>query len=42
MSIVLMGVSGHGKSTIGELLAGRFNWDLLDGDDFEKRNDAQR
>jgi gluconokinase len=31
--IVLMGVSGCGKSTIGGLLAGRLGWPLEEGDD---------
>lgn len=34
MIIVLMGVSGSGKSTIGALLAARLNWTFLEGDDF--------
>lgn len=32
--VLLMGVSGSGKSTIGHLLAERLDWDFLDGDDF--------
>ena len=31
--IVVMGVSGTGKSTVAGLLAGRLNWDLEEGDD---------
>lgn len=31
--LVVMGVSGSGKSTIAGLLAGRLGWDLTDGDD---------
>jgi gluconokinase len=31
--LVLMGVSGSGKSTVGALLAGRLNWDFEEGDD---------
>lgn len=32
--IVVMGVSGSGKTTIGALLAGRLGWMFEDGDDF--------
>jgi gluconokinase len=32
--IVLMGVSGSGKSTIGQQLADRLRWPFFDGDDF--------
>lgn len=31
--LVLMGVSGTGKSTVGGLLAGQLGWDLAEGDD---------
>ncbi len=31
--LVLMGVSGSGKSTVGGVLAGRLGWDLGEGDD---------
>jgi gluconokinase len=31
--LVLMGVSGCGKSTIGGILQGRLGWPLLEGDD---------
>ena len=31
--LVLMGVSGSGKSTVAALLAGRLGWDLEEGDD---------
>jgi gluconokinase len=34
MIVVLMGVSGSGKTTIGERLAQRLGWPYLDADDF--------
>jgi len=34
MIIILMGVSGSGKSTIGQRLANDFNWPFFDADDF--------
>ena len=34
MIVVLMGVSGAGKTTIGELLAKRLGWPLIEGDDY--------
>jgi gluconokinase len=32
--LVIMGVSGSGKTTIAALLAGRLGWPFADGDDF--------
>jgi len=34
MIIIVMGVSGSGKSTVGELLAKSLNWDFRDADSF--------
>jgi gluconokinase len=34
MFLIVMGVSGCGKSTIGKLLAERLDWPFYDGDDF--------
>jgi gluconokinase len=34
MAVVLMGVTGSGKTTVGQLLAERLDWPFLDGDDF--------
>jgi gluconokinase len=34
MVIVLMGVSGSGKSTIGKALAERLGWRFIEGDDY--------
>ena len=44
--LVLMGVSGSGKSTVGGMLAGAMGWDLQEGDDLhpqgEHRQDGDR
>ena len=34
VALVLMGVTGSGKTTIGELLSAELGWPFLDGDDF--------
>jgi gluconokinase len=34
MIVVIAGVSGSGKSTVGGLLAGRLGWPFADGDEF--------
>jgi gluconokinase len=34
MVIVLMGVAGSGKTTVGSLLARELHWEFADGDDF--------
>lgn len=34
MVVVLMGVSGSGKTTIGKILAEKLGWTFLEGDDF--------
>jgi carbohydrate kinase (thermoresistant glucokinase family) len=34
MVIIVMGVSGSGKTTVGELLADRLGWEFADADDF--------
>ncbi len=32
--LIVMGVSGSGKTTVGKLLAARLGWDFYDADDF--------
>ncbi len=34
MVVLLMGVSGTGKTTVGHLLASELGWDFADGDDY--------
>lgn len=34
MIIIVMGVSGAGKSTIGQMLATKLSWEFFDADDF--------
>ena len=38
MVVILMGVSGAGKTVVGEMLARRLGWIYCDGDDFHLSN----
>ena len=41
-TLVIMGVSGSGKTTIGKLLAARFSVRFFDGDDYHSENNVQK
>lgn len=40
--IILMGVSGSGKSTVGRMLADRLGWPFYDGDDFHPKSNIDK
>ncbi len=40
--IILMGVTGSGKSTLGRMLADRFSWDFFDGDDYHSPENVDK
>ena len=41
-AIVVMGVSGSGKSTVAALLAGFLHWSFLEGDDLHPRSNVEK
>jgi len=42
MVLVLMGVSGSGKSTIGKVLADQLDWTFIEGDDFHPAANVEK
>jgi len=40
--ILLMGVSGSGKTTVGRLLASQMGWEFADGDDYHPAANVQK
>ncbi len=42
MIVVLMGVSGSGKTTVGKILARDLGWTFLEGDDFHPQANVEK
>lgn len=42
MIIILMGVTGSGKTTVGEMLADELGWRFYDGDDFHAEANVEK
>jgi gluconokinase len=42
MIVILMGVAGSGKTTVGKLLAQRVGWRFYDGDDFHSARNRDK
>ena len=42
MIVIVMGVSGSGKTTVGKLLATSLNWDFSDADDFHSAANIEK
>ena len=42
MIMILMGVSGAGKTTVGQLLASQLGWELADADDYHSATNVEK
>jgi gluconokinase len=42
MVVVLFGVTGSGKTTIGELLSRQLNWTFYDADDYHSKSNVEK
>jgi gluconokinase len=42
MIVILMGVTGSGKTTIGRLLASRMGWEFAEGDDYHSKENVAK
>ena len=42
MIVVVMGVSGSGKTTVGRLLAERLGWRFIEGDDYHPKENVAK
>jgi gluconokinase len=42
MVVIVMGISGSGKTTVGRLLAAELGWSFLEGDDFHPRANVEK
>lgn len=42
IALVLMGVTGSGKTTVGRILSQRLGWPFLDGDDFHPPENVEK
>jgi gluconokinase len=42
MIVLIMGVTGSGKTTVGKLLSQRLNWAFLDADDFHSSENREK